>query len=957
MTTTEQFQFCPNFYPSLSEYKGYGLQNTNPRYEHFKQTHFTAGDIDQFRKYRDYSNPLTLTESCTNSTFPVEPHSIEDIENTFKYMFYKFKKGIYVKIQDNQLKVFLPFSNVEYTNEYEHLLKHNPRYESFEEMIKTMCSQTGRNFHASRINTHRCQWYANNFLVRFEFPCNEGDAGVTQMRDMLDDLLKTHTIPDCDFFVNRRDFPLLKKDRTEPYDAFFGENTPLISHAYERYCPILSMCVRDGFSDIPIPTWDDWSRVNPSKIFSKRFVDFTPTEWNEKKSIAVFRGSTTGDGTTVDTNLRLKLCSMSNDVLDAGIAEWDCRPRKVRGTDYVSIIDTRDVPFTLKEYLTPTEQAKYKYIVNVDGNVSAFRLSLELGMGSVILLVDSPHELWYHNKLKEYVHYVPVKRDLSDLYEQIEWCKNHDTECEQIAKNALAFYNEYLSKESILTYMKEVLESIHTARIPVLYNKSSYLETMLRAEKKELREYFETLPPALPHIQDNDYGSCKNFEKIVYDNLTKIENRATFLNIKTKHIDHGELRGKKILIKQSTNDHSSNERTHEGYVSIFGTNLLRKEIPNFKYTFYSDESCTVTEYIEGQTFGQWIQTSFNYREYIDILMMIGCSIKVAQERIGFVHWDLYPWNVIIQTYKQPVGITYNLGPGHVVRIVTSLVPIIIDFGKSHIVSNRIHHGFINYFDMPSFQDMYTIAITSLNDVLKNHTVNGRDLVEFVKTMFGRTFPTIRSIKEYVYIHRKFSNILQIKEEHRDRDTCSVLRLSKSFKNVEKLHIDIYKYYPYTYPETKTYFNQLDEIIGAITVSDTDTIERMFRQMKKIGTNVHTVPVFSVDLYNTLDYASFLELWKKYKTVSYNDLTDYYKFFSIHELEIMPNHRKRIIEKVMTRSNFWNLRTIAAIDTMKFIVKTMFEEDMEMYGRHPILSQFKNSKKPCNQFRVPSRSCI
>jgi hypothetical protein len=871
-------------------------------------------------------------------------------------MFYKFKKGIYVKIQDNQLKVFLPFSNVEYTNEYEHLLNHNPRYESFEEMIRTMCEQTGRNFHASRINTHKCQWYANNFLIRFEFPCNEGDAGVTQMRDMLDELLRTHTIPDCDFFMNRRDFPLLKSDKTEPYDAFFGDSTPLLSHTYKRYCPILSMCVRDGFSDIPVPTWDDWTRVNPEKIFSKRVIDFTPTEWKDKKPIAVFRGSTTGDGTTVDTNLRLKLCSMSNEILDAGISGWDCRPRKVRDTNYVSIIDTRDLPFGLKEYMTPTQQATYKYIVNVDGNVSAFRLSLELGMGSVILLVESPYKLWYHSQLQEYVHYVPVKRDLSNLYEQIEWCRTHDTECQQIAENALAFYNAYLSKESILRYMKDVLTSIHAARIPVLYNKSSYLETMLRTEKKELEDYFRTLPPNMSHIEGNDYGSCKNFEKVVYDNLTKIENRTTFLNIKTKHIEQGELGGHKVLIKQSTNDHSSNERTHEGYVSVFGTNLLRKEIPNFKYTFYSDDTCTITEYIEGQTFGQWIQTSFNYKEYIDILMMIGCSIKVAQERIGFVHWDLYPWNVIIQTLQQPVGITYNLGPGHVVRIKTSLIPVIIDFGKSHIVSNRIHHGFINYMDMPSFQDMYTIAITSLNDVLKNHTVNGRDLVEFVKAMFGRTFPNIRSIKEFVYIHRKFSNILQIKDEHRDRDITSVLHLSKSFKSVDKLHIDIYRYYPYPYSEATTYFEQLDTIIGAITVRDVDTIDKMFRQMKKIPTNVHIVPnvSFEFDLYNTLNYTSFLTMWKKYKTTQYNDLTDYYKYFSIHELEIMPNHRKRILEKVMTRPNFWNLRTIAAIDTMKFIVKTMFHEDTEMYTNHPVLSQFKNNTKKTTTVPIPSR---
>ncbi len=71
--------------------------------------------------------------------------------------------------------------------------------------------------------------------------------------------------------------------------------------------------------------------------------------------------------------------------------------------------------------LTPEEQSKYKYIINIDGHVSAFRLSLEMSMGCCILLVKStiPNEtfgwkMWFSHLLKPYIHYVPVKSDLSD---------------------------------------------------------------------------------------------------------------------------------------------------------------------------------------------------------------------------------------------------------------------------------------------------------------------------------------------------------------------------------------------------------------------------------------------------------------------------------------------------------------------------------------------------------------
>ena len=53
MATTKDFQKVPDFFVSKSDTKPV---NTNPRYPNFFQTHFTAGDIDQFETYRDTTN-------------------------------------------------------------------------------------------------------------------------------------------------------------------------------------------------------------------------------------------------------------------------------------------------------------------------------------------------------------------------------------------------------------------------------------------------------------------------------------------------------------------------------------------------------------------------------------------------------------------------------------------------------------------------------------------------------------------------------------------------------------------------------------------------------------------------------------------------------------------------------------------------------------------------------------
>lgn len=55
--------------------------------------------------------------------------------------------------------------------------------------------------------------------------------------------------------------------------------------------------------------------------------------------------------------------------------------------------------------------------------------------GSCVIKVVSSRIQWYHKRLKEWVHYVPVNSDLSDLEEILDWCILNPNACEEIAKN------------------------------------------------------------------------------------------------------------------------------------------------------------------------------------------------------------------------------------------------------------------------------------------------------------------------------------------------------------------------------------------------------------------------------------------------------------------------------------------------------------------------------------------
>ena len=103
------------------------------------------------------------------------------------------------------------------------------------------------------------------------------------------------------------------------------------------------------------------------------------------------------------------------------------------------------------------EQSKYKYLLHLDGYVAAWRLIAELNMHSVILKQESSTYEYYYTLLRPWVHYVPIKRDLSDLIEKVSWCKNNDASCKQIASNANDFAKRILTRETVLDYCVNII--------------------------------------------------------------------------------------------------------------------------------------------------------------------------------------------------------------------------------------------------------------------------------------------------------------------------------------------------------------------------------------------------------------------------------------------------------------------------------------------------------------------
>ena len=486
---------------------------TNPKYYIFNQVYFHAGDEVQFERYAFIkSRYLSYTSNYKKDNSIFDGYNLDTTYKTFEYIFNKLKKGIYISFKNNKLDTFIPFSNINYINDWSRILE-----SSNKDLVKKIID-TER--YGQKINiSDPSKWYANNCIfktdgMKFKFRkyISEGDKTVIPMKYFLKGFEKylkdtKQKIDDMDFFFNPRDFPILKQDYLEPYEQIYPDKHIEDKYHYKTYTPILSQSGNENYHDLLCPTEDDMLRITkniyPDECENKYMKDINfELDFSKKKSICVFRGSATGCGITTDTNMRLKAAQLSYDlnekginILDAKLTSWNQKPKMYNGQ--LNEINKSNFKFKVgtENYMNLEEQSKHKYILNIDGHVKAFRLGNEFRMGSVILLVKSPYTLWFQQYLKDKVHYIEINEDLSNLEEEINWCIKHEDKCTEIAKNGIDFYNTYLTPEKTYEYFFNLTNKLSKIRKPPTYkmnnNKLNIILAYRNSDDDSRREQLE----------------------------------------------------------------------------------------------------------------------------------------------------------------------------------------------------------------------------------------------------------------------------------------------------------------------------------------------------------------------------------------------------------------------------------------------------------------------------------
>lgn len=217
-------------------------------------------------------------------------------------------------------------------------------------------------------------------------------------------------LPDGEFWMNLGDWPHSKRKNHK------NEN-----HLFQ----MVSWGSHDDFSDFVVPTYDlmDSTLGMMHRLSKDQFSvqsSARQINWSDKIEKGFFRGRDSRQE-------RLDLAQMSQkhpELVDAAI------------TRYFFFKEDEQKYGKKSEHVPFGDHFKFKYQINVDGTVAAYRLPYLLLGNSAVLKQESAYFEHFYPRLEPFRHFIPLKRDLSDLIEKIKWAKENDEKVAEIVKAA-----------------------------------------------------------------------------------------------------------------------------------------------------------------------------------------------------------------------------------------------------------------------------------------------------------------------------------------------------------------------------------------------------------------------------------------------------------------------------------------------------------------------------------------
>lgn len=301
-----------------------------------------------------------------------------------------------------------------------------------------------------------------------------------------------------------------RKGTPEPFSAFAAMQDARLFPSVEYVGPpVDAVCAQLSYARTVQPHWRSRTEVILWPLaFSYRhwkLPDSVPAPWDQRRPELFWRGQPTGmsyilneDAEPIRTGIRSHRNWLMN-FLTAEAAEdeemfdlWAPTYQRLQAVNLCQSIpgtDVRFVPMYNDDRKPMDVAAKYlgtdivaerldkeahwaaqqacKYILCLPGNDVPTSLRMDLLSGGVMLMPRPFWESEWFFGLTPHVHYIPLRADLEDLEERLDWCRDNDQHCKEVAAAARAFALERFEPSIEFEVQKRITERMARQTIPI----------------------------------------------------------------------------------------------------------------------------------------------------------------------------------------------------------------------------------------------------------------------------------------------------------------------------------------------------------------------------------------------------------------------------------------------------------------------------------------------------------
>ena len=184
----------------------------------------------------------------------------------------------------------------------------------------------------------------------------------------------------------------------------------------------------------------------------RRCFEDDTRSWREKKDAAVWRGGLGGSDKRGDDGEFIQRAALIRRMEEG---YWTNE----------SLVDVAVVQSEgdHAQWLSKAQIMAYKMIISVEGNDVASGLKWALLSTSAVIMPPPTLNSWaLESSLVPWVHYIPVRQNMSNLAEMARWCLQNLDACEAIGMQGRCFAKDWLHEEEEDRIQASVLARVTT---------------------------------------------------------------------------------------------------------------------------------------------------------------------------------------------------------------------------------------------------------------------------------------------------------------------------------------------------------------------------------------------------------------------------------------------------------------------------------------------------------------